>query len=69
MKKMWVLVALLASGGLGFSSVVSTAPEDSCVAQCDSAAEKCSVQAGRDQSKAHACDDAYDACLSKCKPG
>jgi hypothetical protein len=41
--------------------------EDACVSKCDAEAEKCSVQAGRDSAKTRACDEAYDACLDRCK--
>jgi len=65
MKRWWLAMAMLVTV-LSVSTPRGEA-EDSCMAQCDVKAEKCSVQAGRDKDKARACDDAYDDCLAKCK--
>jgi len=64
MKRWWLACGLLVMAFSQWTGPVVA--EDSCSAQCDAQAEKCSVQAGRDKDKARACDDAYDQCLAKC---
>ncbi len=40
--------------------------DDQCIAQCDDKADKCQMSAGKDKLKRSACDEEYDACLTKC---
>lgn len=63
-----VLVAALAFGAPTAALAGDAKPntDDKCMAQCDSDADKCMQIAGKDASKARACDTTYDECQRKC---
>lgn len=63
-----VLLAALAFGApaTALAGDAKTYTDDKCLAQCDADADKCMRDAGKDASKARACDATYDECQRKC---
>lgn len=43
------------------------AADEQCVAQCDTRTDRCMAEAGGDENKQQACDDAYTECLKLCR--
>ena len=69
---MWMLAALIAVSAAaahmaaGASEARPTADEQ-CLAQCDTRTDRCMAEAGGDENKQQACDDAYTECLKQCR--
>ena len=49
------------------SSEATPQADEQCVMQCDEASDRCMAEAGTDEKKQQACDDAYAECLERCK--
>jgi len=41
--------------------------DEQCLAQCDARTDRCMAEAGADENKQQACDDAYTECLKQCR--
>ena len=50
-----------------WSSEATPQADEQCVMQCDEASDRCMAEAGADEKKQQACDDAYAECLERCK--
>lgn len=60
------LLALAMPVLLAASEARPTADEQ-CLAQCDTRCDRCMAEAGGDENKQQACDDAYTECLKQCR--
>jgi len=58
---------LLAAGTPALASEATPLADEQCVMQCDEASDRCMAEAGADEKKQQACDDAYAECLERCK--
>jgi hypothetical protein len=50
-----------------WSSEATPQADEQCVMQCDEASDRCMAEAGTDEKRQQACDDAYAECLERCK--
>lgn len=62
-----VLALLAGVPGAAADSEARPAADEQCVAQCDVQSDECMEQAGGDERKQQACDDAYGKCLQQCR--
>jgi hypothetical protein len=62
-----LLLGGMASPPAAFAAEASPNADEDCVMQCDVESDKCMAEAGGDENKAKACDDAYTECLKKCR--
>ena len=60
-------VALGAAVPPALAADASPNADEQCVMQCDEASDRCMADAGSDERKQQACDDAYSECLERCR--
>ncbi len=62
-----VALVLATASPSALPAEASPRADEQCVMQCDEASDRCMAEAGTDEKKQQACDDAYAECLERCK--
>ena len=70
--RVWTLAVLAAALGTSLPMALTASEarptaDEQCVAQCDTRTDRCMAEAGGDENKQQACDDAYTECLKQCR--
>lgn len=69
----WLMLAALVAAlvvalpRVSATSEAQPTADEQCVAQCDTRSDRCMAEAGADENKQQACDDAYTECLQQCR--